>query len=85
MVCAVYRIGFALTGNGGDGLDIDWFKDWLNAEMEKRNMTCYQLAKMTGLSNVTVIYYTRGIRNPSLGAVNVLLNALGKHFEIVDN
>ena len=66
-------------------MDIEHFGAWLKDELDKRDMTCYQLAKISGITQVTLLKYIRCERNPSLLAMNVLLDALGKHLEIVDN
>lgn len=66
-------------------MDAEKFGAWLKDELDKRNMTCYQLSKLSGLTQVTLLRYIRCNRNPSLYTMNVLLNALGKHLEIVDN
>ena len=61
------------------------FGEWLLDEMEKRNITKTELARMTGLSTATITYYTSFQRFPTLKILLLILGALGKRIEIVNN
>lgn len=66
-------------------MDEYWFGEWLLDEMEKRGLTKRQLAKMTGMSTVGIGYYIDFKRHPRADSMRIILDALGKHIEIVDN
>ena len=63
----------------------DDFSTWLMNEMRNRKLTINQLAKMTGLNHVTIGYYVTASRSPTFASLEMILKALGKHIEIVDN
>lgn len=66
-------------------MDVDEFSEWLLDEMEKRHLNCYQLAKLTGLTHVTIGYYITATRSPTFASLKLILNAFDKHVEIKDN
>lgn len=65
-------------------MDVDEFGEWLLNEMEKRRINCQQLAKLTGLSHVTIANYITFTRSPTFGSLKLILDALGKKVLIVD-
>ena len=66
-------------------MDVDEFSEWLLDEMVKRNLNCYQLAKLTGLTHVTIGYYITATRSPTFASLKLILDAFDKHVEIKDN
>ena len=69
----------------GGLVDSEQFGEWLVDEMAKRKLNCNQLAKLTGLSPVTIGFYITQTRSPTFGTLKILLDAFDKHIEIVDN
>lgn len=62
-----------------------WFGEWLLNEMEKQKLTRNKLAVRSGINHVTIGYYLTFKRMPNLLTMQILLKALGKKIEIVDN
>ena len=60
------------------------FSEWLMDELEKHNMSVFNLAKQTGLSYMTIRYYVQEKRTPTLGSLEVILDQFGKKLQIVD-
>lgn len=65
-------------------MDAEQFSEWLLNQMEERHLSCYQLAKLTGLSHVTIGFYITATRTPTFGSLKLILDALGKKVLIVD-
>ena len=61
------------------------FDLWLYNEMCKREWNVLDLAIESGVSEKSIYEYARGTRLPTLRNFHLLLQALGKHIEIVDN
>lgn len=53
------------------------FKDLLICELEKQNLSCYKLGKMSGLTPRAINYYARGERTPNIYDADKVLKALG--------
>lgn len=66
-------------------MDTEEFGEWLLDEMEKRHINCNQLARMTGLTHVTIANYITFTRSPTFASLKLILNAFDKHVEIKDN
>ena len=60
------------------------FSEWLMDEMEKQDISVYQLAKATGLSYMTIRQYFQEKRFPTLGTLEIILDFFGKKLQIVD-
>lgn len=61
------------------------FGTWLYNEMQKRNWDILDVAAYSDLSPNTISAYLKGTYEPTLKSFALLLKALGKHIEIVDN
>ena len=61
------------------------FAEWLKGQMRKRGWDALDLEVESGLSKVTIQYYLRGIRKPTLASFEVLLETFGQHLKIEDN
>ena len=68
--------------NEGDSFRFDL---WLYNEMQKREWNLMDLSRASGLHHATLGYYITGTRLPTLASFALILKALGKHIEIVDN
>lgn len=68
----------------GKRMNAEEFSEWLLDRMEERHLNCLQLAKLTGLSHVTIGYYITATRTPTFGSLKLILDALGKKVLIVD-
>lgn len=66
-------------------MDVEEFSEWLLDQMEERHMNCQQLAKLTGLSHVTIGFYITATRSPTFASLKLILDAFNKHVEIKDN
>ena len=60
------------------------FHEWLMDELEKHEMSVFQLAKLTGLSYVTIRDYVQEKRKPTLGTLEIILEQFGKKLQITD-
>ena len=60
------------------------FSEWLMDEMEKHDMSVFQLAKLTGLSYMTIRYYVQEKRKPTLGTLEIILDQFGKKLQLTD-
>lgn len=65
-------------------MDVEEFGKWLMDQMEERHMNCYQLAKLTGLTHVTIGYYITATRSPTFASLKLILDAFGKKVSIID-
>ena len=60
------------------------FGEWLDDEMERQEITRYELAKRSGLNNMAIYYYITYKRVPNLDSFFRILKALGKTVKIVE-
>ena len=65
-------------------MNAEEFGEWLLDEMEQQGLNSYQMAKLTKLSYMTIVYYITGKRVPTFGSLKILLDVLGKKVLIVD-
>ena len=65
-------------------MSIEEFGKWLLDQMIEKNLNCLQLAKMAGMSHVTIGYYITGTSSPTFWSLKQILDALGKKIIIVD-
>lgn len=61
------------------------FDLWLHNEMQKRGWNTTDMAEASGLTHVTIGYYLRNTRTPTLYSFGMILKALGKHIIIEDD
>lgn len=52
---------------------------------KQQGVTLRKLEELTGIKNANLSFYETGQRVPTYENLVKILNALGKHFEIVDN
>ena len=61
------------------------FNVWLYNEMKKHHMDSFDLEVLSGVSRSSIEAYLKCRQYPTLRSFELILNALGKHFEIVEN
>ena len=61
------------------------FDLWLYNEMKIRGWDTIDMELETGLNSTTIASYLKGKFMPTLESFAKILNAFGKHIEIVDN
>jgi DNA-binding XRE family transcriptional regulator len=65
----------------------NWFRFdlWLYNEMQKRGWDIFDMSVYADISPQTISAYLKGKFEPTLKSFGKILNAFGKHVEIVDN
>ena len=61
------------------------FREWLVNQMDAKGMSIQELAKETGLSRQAITYYVNGYRTPTLDSFGLILGAMKKRIQIIDN
>jgi len=61
------------------------FNVWLYNEMKNRHLDSFDMEALTGISKSSIEAYLKGRQYPTLRSFEMILDALGKHFEIVEN
>ena len=61
------------------------FNVWLYNEMKNRHLDSFDMEALTGISKSSIEAYLKCRQYPTLRSFELILNAFGKHFEIVEN
>lgn len=61
------------------------FNVWLYNEMKNNNLDSFDMEVLTGISKSSIEAYLKCRQYPTLHSFEMILDALGKHFEIVEN
>lgn len=64
---------------------MDDVRQWLKEQMQERQWTTTVLAEKAGVDARTIRRYIKGDGTPTMYTFQLLLKALGKRMQIVDN
>lgn len=62
----------------------EWFTSWLKKALGKKRVTVEELARRTGISDTSAMYYFTGARSPSLKTFLLIADRLGYEVNITE-